>query len=358
MKTSTIIAAALTAAATVTAEPVPAPLPTIVTRDLAAVSSVVAQVSDAMTKLDTSVKAFDGADVSGVQTDSQGLITALTSGAKTLAGATDELSLTDALGLQAVVTPLGPAAETLVKDVSAKKAAFEKAGLCTVVGGAIKDAGSAAKTLVDGVVAQVPEAGQGIAKQVSGSIVDTLTGLVAEFAADKCKDAGSGWAESSMAVSSAEAVTTASAIAESSAAASSYVVVETSSVITETTESSCDVETTAAETVIETMTAVVSTPEAIMTGSVMTVTVTAPCACSESATTTESIEILTPAIPTITSTSTSASISTIGSNSTFIATGALSTTGLPPIVTAGAVAHGVSSGSVGALAAFAALLFV
>ncbi|OTA68006.1 hypothetical protein K449DRAFT_419685 [Hypoxylon sp. EC38] len=190
MKASAFFTLALTAAGVV-AEPVPVEPPTKVARDIATITSVVAQVSAAMSKLDTTVKAFDGSDLTGVETDAKALVSALTSGASTLASAGGSLSLTDALSLQDVVTPLGPAAEALVSDVSAKKQQLEKAGLCSIVGSAIQDAGSAAKSLVDNVVAQVPEAAQAIAQQAASNVVDTLTNLAAEFAADKCTNAGS-----------------------------------------------------------------------------------------------------------------------------------------------------------------------
>ncbi|OTB01725.1 hypothetical protein M426DRAFT_44517, partial [Hypoxylon sp. CI-4A] len=176
---------ALTAAGAA-ADVVPAQPPTKVARDLASVTSVVSQVSAAITKLDTTVKAFDGSDLTGVKTDAEALVSALTSGASALASGGDELSLTDALGLQDAVTPLGPAAAALVKDVTAKKSQFEQAGLCGTVDSAITDAGTAAKSLVDGVIAQVPQAVQSIAKSAADGLVDTLTKLASQFASDQC----------------------------------------------------------------------------------------------------------------------------------------------------------------------------
>ncbi|KAI0110514.1 hydrophobic surface binding protein A-domain-containing protein [Hypoxylon sp. NC0597] len=308
MKASAFFTLALTAAGVV-AEPVPAQQPTKVARDIATVTSVVAQVSAAMSKLDTTVKAFDGSDLTSVETDAKALVSALTSGASTLASAGGSLSLTDALSLQDVVTPLGPAAEALVSDVSAKKTQFEKAGLCSIVGSAIQDAGSGAKSLVDNVVAQVPEAAQAIAQQVAGTVVDTLTNLASEFAADKCKNAGGS-------ASSVVASSTALAAVESSSAAMETIVAST-------------------------------TAKEVAAGSAVTVTVTAPCACSESSTSSAIVSITTPLA---------------GLNSTAVfptGTGGLSTKPTPTqsIVTAGAVAHGAASGSVGFVAALA-MLFI
>ncbi|OTA91510.1 hypothetical protein M434DRAFT_388575 [Hypoxylon sp. CO27-5] len=312
MKASTFFALALTAAGAV-AEPVPAQPPTKVARDIATVTSVVAQVSAAMSKLDTTVKAFDGSDLTGVETDAKALVSALTSGASTLASAGGSLSLTDALSLQDLVTPLGPAAEALVSDVSAKKTQFEKAGLCSIVGSAIQDAGSAAKSLVDNVVAQVPEAAQAIAQQAASNVVDTLTNLAAEFAANKCTNAASS-------ASGVVATSTALAAIESAAASSSSNAVETLVAAT--------------------------TAKEVAASSAVTVTVTAACACSESSTSSAVVSITTP-------------LANLNSTVFPTGTGGLSTRPTPTqsIVTAGAVAHGVASGSVGFVAALA-MLFI
>ncbi|KAI0835167.1 hydrophobic surface binding protein A-domain-containing protein [Hypoxylon sp. FL0890] len=319
MKASAFFTLAFTASGVI-GEPVPAQPPTKVVRDIATVTSVVAQVSAAITKLDTTVKAFDGSDLTSVETEAKALVSALTSGASTLASAGDSLSLTDALGLQDVVTPLGPAAEALVSDVTAKKTQFEKAGLCSIVGSAIQDTGSAAKSLVDNVVAQVPEEAQEVAQQVAGNVVDTLTNLAAEFETDKCKDAGG--SASSVAASSSTAL---------AAVESSFAVASGS--------------TSVAETVVASTTA-----KEVANGNAVTVTVTAPCACSQSSTSSAVVSIATPLA---------------GLNSTVFptGTGVLSTKPTPTptstqlIPTAGAVAHGVSSGSVGLVAALA-LLFI
>ncbi|KAI2613445.1 hypothetical protein GGR54DRAFT_329165 [Hypoxylon sp. NC1633] len=345
MKTSAFFTAAVAAATTVAADPAVAEQPTKVARDLASVTSVVAQVSAAMSKLDTTVKAFDGSDISGVQADAQSLVTALTSGTSALAsaGTSGQLSLVDAIGLQDIVAPLGPASQALLTDLADKKSAFEKAALCTVVGVAVKDAGSAAKALVDGVVGQVPQAAQAVASQVAGSIVDTFTTLAGQFAADKCKDKGSSASSSAS-----------SAVAESTGAA---LVTMTAGWGSGFQNSSSAVGTSVAETLLATTT----TAEAAATGAMMmmtmTVTVTAPCVCSttsEALLSSSSSSVVIIANPITTPLTTF----TVGSNSTFIATGALTATSSPLIVTAGAVAHGVPSGPVGVLAALAAFLFI
>ncbi|KAI1206898.1 hydrophobic surface binding protein A-domain-containing protein [Annulohypoxylon truncatum] len=313
MKTSTFFTLALTVAG-VSADLVPAQPPTKVKRDLATVTSVVSQVSAAIAKLDTAVKAFDGSDISTVQTDAQALISALTSGASSLSSS-GSISLTDAVGLESVVTPLGTAAETLVEDVVAKKDQFEQAAACSVIGNEISSAGTAAKTLVDGVVSQVPEAVQSIAEAAANKIVDTLTSLVSQFSSDNCVN--SGGSASSAAAAAASSNATAVAIQDSS----SYVVVAS---------------TTAKE---------------VATDSAVTVTVTAPCACAASSS--SAAVVFTSSTPTPIFPANSTTVFPTG-------TGAVTTpaSATQSIVTAGAVAHGAVSGSMGFVAAIAAVLFM
>ncbi|XDG01583.1 hypothetical protein ABKA04_001198 [Annulohypoxylon sp. FPYF3050] len=314
MKTSTFFTLAV-AVAGVSADLVPDQPPTKVKRDLATVTSVVSQVSAAITKLDASVKTFDGSDLTSVQSNAQALISALTSGASSLASS-GAISLTDALGLQSVVTPLGSAAETLVQDVVDKKDKFQQAAACSVVGNEISSAGTAAKSLVDGVVSMVPEAAQSIAQSVASKIVDTLTNLASEFSSDKCKNSGS---STSTAAATAAATSNATAV---SAQDGSYPVLTS---------------TTAKE---------------IATGSAVTVTVTAPCVCSQSSTS-SAVVVITSSTPTPIFPANSTTVFPTG-------TGAISTpaSATQSIVTAGAVAHGAASGSMGFIAAIAAVLFI
>ncbi|KAI1099559.1 hydrophobic surface binding protein A-domain-containing protein [Jackrogersella minutella] len=316
MKPSTLFTLAL-AAVGVSADLVPAEPPTKVKRDIATVTSVVAQVSAAITKLDTSVKAFTGDDLSGVKADAQALVSALTSGASTLASAGGTLSLSDALDLQSAVTPLGPAAQALVQDVTAQKSKFEQAAACSVIGGVVQDAGKAAKSLVDDVVAQVPTEAQDIAQQAASNIVTTLTSLTSEFTADNCTDAAG--ASSSAAAAAVSSTTTTAAAA----------VFQTSSADAVAASASSTAKEVAAEGAV-------------------TVTVTAPCACSQAATSSAVVVL--------------SSTPAFAANSTVLPTGTGALTAKPSpsqsIVTAGAVAHGVASGSVGFVAALAAMLLI
>ncbi|KAI2629213.1 hydrophobic surface binding protein A-domain-containing protein [Hypomontagnella submonticulosa] len=345
MKSSTIFTAALTATG-VMADPVPTKV--IRVRDMASVTSVVAQVSGAVTKLDTSVKAFDGSNINGVQADAQALVSALTSGAATLASS-GTLSLTDALGLVDIISPLGPAAQTLVKDVSDKKPQFEKFALCSVVGKVVGDVGTAAKPLVDNIVKRIPEAAQAIAGQVAVDVVDTLTQLAGEFAADKCKDA---------AVSSSSAVHSSSAAKPSvwSTPASPISAAMSHAASSSTTPTYLVWATPAHNTTIPILTPIVAHPSPSASQCsektvMVTVTVTAPCSFE-----TSSVPPPPPPINTPPPVNNTPLPPPPPKNTTTPPTN--STTPPIPIVTAGAVAHGVGSGAIGLVAAFAAAMML
>ncbi|GAW19067.1 hypothetical protein ANO14919_085510 [Xylariales sp. No.14919] len=298
MKATVFLSATL--AFTATAEMQLYSLPTPAKRDLATVTSVVAQISGAITQLDNSVKAFDK-DGAQVQSDAENLVSTIKNGTQTIASA-GAISINDALGLQDVATSLATAGQTLLADLESKKAAFQASGLCESVQSTIESVGSEVQSFVDGIVKQLPEDAQAAASQFTGGISGALTSGAAAL---QC--AGGSASSSS---SSAAVETTADAVQDA---------YPTSAL---TTSSSAAAETGA-----------------------VTVTVTAPCVCES--TTSVSIPIVTPSVsipyPT-------------GSNSTSVLpTGAVTTTptGIP---TAGASAHGVEV--VGLMAGLAAALFV
>ncbi|KAI0418315.1 hydrophobic surface binding protein A-domain-containing protein [Xylaria grammica] len=299
MKATVFLSATL--AFTATAEMQLYSLPTPAKRDLATVTSVVAQISGAITQLDNSVKAFDK-DGAQVQSDAENLASTIKNGTQTIASA-GAISINDALGLQDVATSLATAGQTLLADLESKKAAFQASGLCESVQSTIESVGSEVQSFVDGIVKQLPEDAQAAASQFTGGISSALTSGAAAL---QC----TGGSASSSSSSAAAVETTADAVQDA---------YPTSAL---TTSSSAAAETGA-----------------------VTVTVTAPCVCES--TTSVSIPIVTPSVsipyPT-------------GSNSTSVLpTGAVTTTptGIP---TAGASAHGVEV--VGLMAGLAAALFV
>ncbi|TGJ80417.1 hypothetical protein E0Z10_g8345 [Xylaria hypoxylon] len=301
MKATIFLPVAL--AFTATAEMQLYSLPTPVKRDLATVTSVVAQISDAITQLDSSVKAFEK-DGTQVQSDADNLVSTIKDGASAIISS-GAISLNDALGLQDVATSLATAGGTLLADIESKKEAFQAAGLCGSVQSTITSIGSEVQSFVDSIVKQLPDDAQEVASQLTGGISSALT-------------------------SGASALQCGSSDASSSSAAT--------------------VETTAAAMLDSYPTSAIATSSAAAASGAVTVTVTAPCVCES--TTSVSVPVVTPSVSVPYPT---------GSNSTSVLpTGAVTTTSTTSstttIATGGAVANGV--GAVGLMAGFAAALFV
>ncbi|KAK1766360.1 cell wall protein [Phialemonium atrogriseum] len=165
--------------------------PSLVERDLPTVTSVIAKVDSGIKALDTAVQAFSGSD-SDVSSAGDALVSTIKAGTTTVDGS-DDLSLADALGLQGAVTTLQGDANSLVDSLSAKKSAFEDAGLCASIRQQTTDISSASSDLIDAIVSKVPEAAQGIAKDLASGILKALAQAQSDFAEGSCTDkAGSG----------------------------------------------------------------------------------------------------------------------------------------------------------------------
>jgi hypothetical protein len=181
--------------------------PTLVLRDLATVTSVVAQVDAGIRNLDTAVKAFAG-NPAGIADASTSLLSMIRSGTTTIQAST-ELSLQDALNLQSIVTGLQGNAQTLVTDLAAKKAAFQQASLCDVVRQQVNDISSGSGALISAVVSKVPQAAQAIAAQLASGFTDTLAQSQAAFAQGNCTNAsGSGGSGSATGTTTTTVTTT------------------------------------------------------------------------------------------------------------------------------------------------------
>ncbi|KAI0599273.1 hypothetical protein F4775DRAFT_133425 [Biscogniauxia sp. FL1348] len=194
MKSSFVLSASALALGAF-ADPLAAQGPSKVQRDVATVTSVMAELSSAITQLDTSVKAFVG-DASTVQKNAESLISSLKTGVSQIASAGD-LSLTDALGLQDDVAALGSAGTALMQDLTAKKDAFAAAGLCTQTEAIVSTIGTTAKSLVGGVIDALPQSVQDLAQDQTGQLLDILTQGIAAFAPDSCQDGAAASASAS-----------------------------------------------------------------------------------------------------------------------------------------------------------------
>ena len=160
----------------------------LLSRDLATVTTVVGTVDTNIKALAQAVQAFTS-DATQVNSASQSLLESVKQGTITIS-ATAELSLTDAISLQQTVSALQTDGEALVSGLAAKKAAFEQAGLCTVVFNTATELGIASKALIDAVVGKVPEAARGVAGNLVSGVISTLQKSADDFSQGNCINAG------------------------------------------------------------------------------------------------------------------------------------------------------------------------
>ncbi|KAI0397092.1 hypothetical protein F5Y17DRAFT_417161 [Xylariaceae sp. FL0594] len=360
------------------------PFPTPIKRDVAAISSVASLISDAITKLDTSVKAF-GKDGTQVQSDAENLAKSVTDGAKTIASSpAGAISLADLSSLQqTVVSPLTTASANLLADLESKKGAFEAAGLCGSFESIFKSISAEVQGLVCGITSALPQEAQALVSQQLQDLTGKLTQCGDVFQQAHCTNQATTSSTSVvLGYPTALPVTSSSSSGETLTTS----IAETSSVATTTTSSveatTTTITTTTAETTLSATSQVLTTTTSaevttsvvascpvlsaptIITQIAVTVTVTAPCACDTAAST---------------SSSTQASVSTplltqgggapypTGSNSTatfFFPTGGATTspllTALPTGIPTGAAVSNYHKnvGAAGLIAGIAAALFV
>lgn len=160
-------------------------------RDVATISNVIMQASTALTKLDTTVKAFNGQDFTALATDAMNLKTVLQSSTSQIQSTTP-ISTQDAITLQSSLGPVQTVGQSLVTDLKAKKPQIQQAGLCSVVQQQTTDIGSAANGLIQATVSKVPQELQAVAGQLTGQFTSQLTDVSLEFAPGNCTNAAGG----------------------------------------------------------------------------------------------------------------------------------------------------------------------
>ncbi|KAI0007365.1 hydrophobic surface binding protein A-domain-containing protein [Xylariaceae sp. FL0662B] len=319
MKTSAILPS-FTLALAAAAEP------TKVSRDTTAVTSAVAQISDAIGQLDTSVQGFTN-DATQVQADAKNLISTMKSAVSSISDM-GEISMVDAAGLEEPVKSLGAAGQTLLDNLLSKKGAFQSADLCSTAQGLVQDVSDETQSLVKSVIDMMPQEIQQQAQQASGELTQIMSKGTTAFGADQCKAAA------------AAASGPASAFAPSAAAPSA----PAGGAVPPMPMGS-------AFPMPFNPVARQAAPQTV------TVTVTAPCSgAAVSSAPPASAPATTPATTPYPIVSSASVTPSQGMNSTYAPTGAYSTSSFPPIATAGAATYG--AGSAGVLAGLAAALFL
>lgn len=160
-------------------------------RDVATIQNVIMQANTALTKLDTTVKAFNGGDFSALAADATNLKMVLQTGTTQIQG-TSDLSANDAVMLQSTLGPVQTAAQSLVSDLKSKKAAVQQASLCAVIQQQTNDIGAAATSLIQATVMKVPQQLQAVATQLTSQFTGQLNDASLEFSSGNCTNAAGG----------------------------------------------------------------------------------------------------------------------------------------------------------------------
>lgn len=221
MKFSVVSVAALGLAASAVASPSRVVREaSMVERDLAAITSVIAAVGAKTDALDAAIKAYTSGPITPVTSASQDLIDTINAGIATVKSSAD-LSESDALGLTGPVQDLTKKVQTAVDDLDSRQAQVEKACAVAVTQKSLKDQLAASSALSDAITSKVPQALQGIAGTLSSGITAAIQKGITNYANAKNDASCSSSSSSSSSASSGTTATTAAASSTASMSATS-----------------------------------------------------------------------------------------------------------------------------------------
>jgi len=193
---------------------------------LATIQGVITTISNSVGTLDTSAKGYSGGSTSDLLSQSQSLLSAVTSGTTTVKGSAD-LSQNDALSLTSPVQALQTSIQTLISDLNAKKCQLVAAGGASQVLSNLQQQKTASQALADAITSKVPQALQSIASQLSSGIATALQTGITDFQDTSSCPAASGGSSSASGSSSAPASSAASSSSGSGAPVSAPVATTT-----------------------------------------------------------------------------------------------------------------------------------
>lgn len=159
----------------------------IETRDAKAVEGVIAAVQSKIDGLTSAAQSFSGS-IQPVLDASNALIDSITAGTTTVQGSSN-LSVSEALAIVAPVKELRTHAQTLDDEVKGKISTIESVKGCGLTRTQLGKISDDAHALIDAIVAKVPAAVQGVAKDQASKITAILDDAKAAVAEGKCNDA-------------------------------------------------------------------------------------------------------------------------------------------------------------------------
>ncbi|KAL5686579.1 hypothetical protein EMGR_002656 [Emarellia grisea] len=147
--------------------------PSLVERDFAAVTSVVAAISSKVDALDANIKAYTGGDTSAIVDASADLISTINDGTSTVA-AQPALSQVDALNLVNPILALTNKVKTTIDDLISKKSLIVEAGAGPTTYNQLLDQYTASSNLATTLSGKVPEALKQVAEELSSGITSAI----------------------------------------------------------------------------------------------------------------------------------------------------------------------------------------
>ncbi|KAF4260254.1 hypothetical protein KXV31_007530 [Aspergillus fumigatus] len=147
--------------------------PSLVERDFAAVTSVVAAISSKVDTLDANIKAYTGGDTSAIVDASADLISTINDGTSTVA-AQPALSQVDALNLVNPILALTNKVKTTIDDLISKKSLIVEAGAGPTTYSQLLDQYTASSNLATTLSGKVPEALKQVAEELSSGITSAI----------------------------------------------------------------------------------------------------------------------------------------------------------------------------------------
>lgn len=209
MKVSAYLSAALFGTAALSA---------VAPRQVSVITGVLSDVQDSIGKVDSAVNAYNGGDSSPVVDAGKSLVSTINDGNSKASGVS-ELSLEDALSLQAPVKSLTSKAQTLVDDLTSKRSVIAENGECATTRTLVGDIDSSSNTLINTIVGKVPQDAQSIAESLVADLKAVLAKAKDNFSEANCVDSKAP-ASSSAAAGSSAAPTGASSAAPTGGASS------------------------------------------------------------------------------------------------------------------------------------------
>ena len=187
MKFSIVTAALFAGANAFVATPVERSPPTLVERDLATVTSVLADVKTGFNNLQQAAANFNG-DPAPLKNEAASVISKVEAGTTAITNMTP-LTVNECLSLVGPSNDLAKQGDALAQELESRLADVEKAKQCGTVRDFLDKGVTDATALIAALKAKSPTAVQSVVQTQGNKITKSLQDAQAAFTTDKCVDA-------------------------------------------------------------------------------------------------------------------------------------------------------------------------